>query len=259
MLLFFLYGAAAVMVLMLLAWVSYLLTRVGSLIDLFWALGFVVLMLLYYLFSDRDSVAGFYMLILGLVWALRLFVYLFFYRNVASVEDPRYTELSSTWKIKKSLGFLTNYLMQGFLMLVISLPFMVTFSTSIHFDLFFWLGICLSLVGVVNEAIADLQLIRFKKNKVEHKMNVCRLGWWKFSRHPNYFFDWLTWLGFSIIALSHPLGWIALLSPLALLFVFLGVTINITEQHALISRGEAYWQYQQTTSKFFPWLTSEVE
>jgi len=252
-------GFISVIVLMLVAWGIYLFTRVGSLVDLFWALGFVVLMLVYYNLGEHSSLAAQIMLTLGLLWALRLFAYLFFYRDSVMVEDPRYTQLSSTWKIRKSLGFLSNYLLQGALMLLISSPFMIAFSDLVQFGAFFWVGAVIVVIGLVNEAIADMQLTHFKRSKHRQGNKVCQNGWWKYSRHPNYFFDWLTWLGFAVMTLAHPWGWVALISPLTLLFVFVGITINITEQHALVSRGEEYAQYQLTTSKFFPWFVRTAE
>ena len=89
------------------------------------------------------------------------------------------------------------------------------------------------LVSMIGEAIADLQLHNFKKNPA-NAGKTCRAGLWKYSRHPNYFFEWLIWVGYAVFALGSPWGWIGLISPALILYFLLGVTgIPATEAQAL--------------------------
>jgi steroid 5-alpha reductase family enzyme len=84
---------------------------------------------------------------------------------------------------------------------------------------------------------------------------VCTRGLWRYSRHPNYFFEWLIWVSYAVFALSAPWGWIGLIAPASILYLLLRVTgIPLTEQQSIRSKGAAYLRYQQTTSAFVPWF-----
>ena len=105
---------------------------------------------------------------------------------------------------------------------------------------------------LVGEAIADQQLKNFARNS-DDKSAVCQVGLWKYSRHPNYFFQSLLWWGLFLAALAAPNGWIAILAPLAMLYTLLRVTgIPLTEKLSVKKRGDNYRHYQQTTSAFVP-------
>ena len=78
-------------------------------------------------------------------------------------------------------------------------------------------------------------------------------GLWRYSRHPNYFFEWLVWIAYAMFALASPWGWISLACPAVMLYFLLRVTgIPATEAQALKSRGDDYREYQRTTSAFVP-------
>ena len=82
-----------------------------------------------------------------------------------------------------------------------------------------------------------------------------RQGLWRYSRHPNYFFQWLTWVAYALMALAAPWGWIGLLAPLLILYLIVFVTgIPPSEEQALKSRGDDYRRYQRETSAFVPWF-----
>jgi len=121
-----------------------------------------------------------------------------------------------------------------------------------------YLGALILLVGIAGEALADAQLKNFRKDPA-HKGRVCDAGLWRWSRHPNYFFEWLGWLAYPAIAISpgHPLdypwGWAALLAPVFMYWILVHVTgIPPLEQQMLRSRRERYRDYQSRTSMFFP-------
>jgi steroid 5-alpha reductase family enzyme len=82
---------------------------------------------------------------------------------------------------------------------------------------------------------------------------------WRYSRHPNYFFEWLIWMAFAMFALGSTGGFWGLLSPALILYFVLRVTgIPATEAQALRTRGEEYRRYQQTTSAFVPWFPKTI-
>ena len=116
------------------------------------------------------------------------------------------------------------------------------------------LGVAIWAIGVAGEAVADAQLARFRADP-GHRGRTCRAGLWRYSRHPNYFFEWLTWWAYVAIAWGAPHGWVALFGPaVMLLFLFKVTGIPYTEAQALRSRGDDYRAYQRTTSAFVPWF-----
>lgn len=114
-------------------------------------------------------------------------------------------------------------------------------------------GIALWGVSLLGESLADRQLARFKAAPA-NRGQVCRDGLWRYSRHPNYFFEWIHWWVYVCLAAGSPLWWIAL-AGVATMWLFLTKVTGIppTEAQSLRSRGEAYREYQRTTNAFFPW------
>jgi steroid 5-alpha reductase family enzyme len=118
------------------------------------------------------------------------------------------------------------------------------------------IGAMVLLTGIAGEAVADRQLRLFKRNSA-NRGKICDLGLWRWSRHPNYFFEWLCWLAYPIVAIdlaSHnPLGPLALLAPLAMYWILVHVSgIPPLEAHMVRTRGAAFRDYQARTSPFFP-------
>ncbi|HET8799305.1 MAG TPA: DUF1295 domain-containing protein, partial [Thermoanaerobaculia bacterium] len=114
-------------------------------------------------------------------------------------------------------------------------------------------GAALFVLSVIGESIADAQLRRFRADPA-NRGKVLQSGLWRSSRHPNYFFEWLVWVAWLVIALASPYGWIAAYCPLLMLWFLYKVTgIPATEEQSLKSKGEAYREYQRTTSAFIPW------
>jgi steroid 5-alpha reductase family enzyme len=117
-----------------------------------------------------------------------------------------------------------------------------------------WAGIVLWLIAVAGESLADYQLKQFKGNPAS-RGQVCQIGLWHYSRHPNYFFEWLIWMSFFIFALGSPWGILTAYCPALMLFFLIRVTgIPMTEDLAVKTKGEEYRQYQETTSMFVPWF-----
>jgi steroid 5-alpha reductase family enzyme len=115
-------------------------------------------------------------------------------------------------------------------------------------------GAAIMLAAVAGEAIADEQLRGFKRHKANAGL-VCNIGLWRWSRHPNYFFEWLGWLAYPMIALSpdYAWGWASLIAPAIMYWILVHVTgIPPLEALMLRSRGRRYRHYQARTSAFFP-------
>lgn len=190
------------------------------------------------------------------LWSLRLGTHL--YVRVMGhhpVEDGRYQQLRRDWQQNFAAKMFRFFQMQAVSVVALSVPFLLVMSNPA--PTFHWLefaGLALWLIALTGEATADAQLNRFKRQP-ENRGKVCTAGLWRFSRHPNYFFEWLIWVSYAVIALAAPWGWLGLLSPAIILYLLLRVTgIPLTEEQSVRSKGDAYREYQRTTSAFVPWF-----
>lgn len=169
-------------------------------------------------------------------------------------EDGRYQTLKENWGSAAQFRMFWFYQLQAAGSLLFALPMLIAAGGTSPFGLVDSAGVLIWLVAIAGELTADRQLSRFRANPV-HKGQVCREGLWNYSRHPNYFFEWLHWWAYVCLALSAPWGWLTLFGPILMLHFIINVTgIPPTEAQALKSRGDAYREYQRTTSAFFPWL-----
>ena len=110
------------------------------------------------------------------------------------------------------------------------------------------------LVSVGGESLADAQLARFRADPA-NRGKTCRSGLWRYSRHPNYFFEWLHWCAYAVAAIGAPLAWLGWLGPVVMyLFLRYISGIPFTEQQALRTRGDDYRDYQRSTPMLFPWF-----
>ena len=151
--------------------------------------------------------------------------------------------------------FLVFFELQALIIALFSFPFLAAgFRSEAPLGWLELAGLGLAFLALCGEALADWQMQRFK---AASKEKVCQAGLWRYSRHPNYFFESLVWWGFFLAALGSPLGGISLIAPLLMLYFLFKVTgIPLTEEFALKTKGEAYREYQRTTSAFVPWFRS---
>jgi len=236
---------------MCLIWCLYRYLKNPSKVDVGWASG-LTLSGLIFLYSYSVSLRTIVLSIVLIAWGSRLGLYLWFTRIRQGALDKRYERLSDTWKIAKPMGFFLNFQLQGILILIIATPWYFSgssFSNSLNF--LDYLGIILAGVGLWGETLADHQLQHYKKNP---SGPVCTIGLWNYTRHPNYFFEWLIWCAFSLFGLAHSYGFIGLISPLFLYLIMTQITGPMTEEGSIQSRGQAYLDYQKTTPMFFPWF-----
>ena len=188
-------------------------------------------------------------------WACRLSFYILTDRVLGHPEEGRYASLRKEWGASAERRLFFFYQSQALFAVFFALPALVV----AHYALPRWTGwdlagILIWACGVGNTIAADRQLERFRNRPGNHG-KTCRAGWWRYSRHPNYFFEWLHWLAYAALAAGSDFWWVACLVPLVLLYLLFKVTgIPPTEAQALASRGEDYRSYQRTTSVFVPWL-----
>lgn len=198
-------------------------------------------------FLPRALLAAF-----GAAWGLRLATHLWV-RVRREPEDGRYRQLRGHWQGHQGKFFLF-FQFQALLVVLFALPFVaVAANPSAAMNRWFALGIALWLGAVGGEAVADRQLARFRA-KAENRGRTCRGGLWRYSRHPNYFFEWLHWFAYVALAAGSPQWWLAVSGPV-LMYLFLRWISGIpfTEAQALRTRGDDYRDYQRTTSMLIPW------
>jgi steroid 5-alpha reductase family enzyme len=191
-----------------------------------------------------------------LAWALRLGVHIAT-RTMGISDDPRYAELIRGWAgdARRQMFWLLQKQALVSIPLAVSV-FLAAHSPSPDFRLQDLAAIGIMLVALSGEGIADGQLRRFRNNP-RNRGRVCNAGLWRWSRHPNYFFEWLGWVSYPLLAIdlssAYPWGWLALAGPACMYWLLAHVSgIPPLEQHMLRSRGDAYRDYQDRTSAFFP-------
>src|ERR1700761_3046303 len=125
-----------------------------------------------------------------------------------------------------------------------AVPMLIAARSRAPLGVLDFLGVAIWLIAIGGEATADRQLAAFRRDEA-NRGAVCQRGLWHYSRHPNYFFEWLHWWAYVALAANAPLGWLTLIGPLAMLYFILFVTgIPPTEAQSLKSRGEKYREYQ---------------
>ena len=248
-------GTASVCGLMLLLWLIHLPLRNASVVDPGWAGGLALLGVIYAAMGGGYPLRTVLIASMALLWGLRLAFYLLFTRVIGHPEEGRYVQLRREWGGNLPLKFLLFFQFQALLCVFLATPFLVaSLNRQPRLSLPEYVGTALWFVALIGEIVADSQLQAFKSDPA-NRGRTCRVGLWKYSRHPNYFFEWLIWVAFALFAMGSPYGYIALASPALMLFFLFRVTgIPATEAQALRTKGEDYRQYQQTTSVFVPWF-----
>jgi steroid 5-alpha reductase family enzyme len=228
-------------------------TRDATLVDAGWAFSLALLAVLYAVLAPGGIEHRVLIAVLVSFESLRI-AWLVVGR-IGDGEDTRYAELRERWRERgrEQASFAVFFQAQAFLAAFLSLPFLLaSFNESDGLEPLEWAGAALWVAAVAGETTADRQLAAFKRRD-DSKGKTMREGLWRYSRHPNYFFQWLTWVAYALVALAAPWGWLGLIAPLAMLLLIVFVTgIPPAEEQALRSRGDDYRRYQRETSAFVP-------
>ncbi|MBK7405983.1 MAG: DUF1295 domain-containing protein [Phycisphaerales bacterium] len=191
---------------------------------------------------------------MGGAWGLRLAAHLLFDRVLKGPEDGRYQMMREQFGTRIQPVLLAFFLAQALLVVILSPPFVLAAADPHAPRLLDGIALAVWLAGWLGELLADHQLRSFKQDP-SARGRVCTVGLWRWSRHPNYFFEWVMWIAFALLATGAPHGWVAWSAPALMLIFILKLTgIPPTEARALRSRGEAYREYQRSTSAFVPWF-----
>ncbi len=228
-------------------------TKDASTADVGWAIGMSVLVGWYAMHLEGNAVRKMLIFIPLLIWTTRLSSHLL--RRIAhdQREDSRYGQFRQAWGNDARRNFFFIYQLQPIFNILLSVPFFIIFLNSDQsIKVIEFIAVMVWTIGILGESIADEQLRRFKIDPA-NKGKICQKGLWNYSRHPNFFFEWLMWVAYFIFALGSPYGWWAVIAPTFMLFLLIKVTgIPLMEQRALANKGEAFREYMRTTSFFIP-------
>lgn len=238
------------------AWSRQQRTRNAGTVDVVWSLGLAGAAVLVAMTGTGAALPRTLLAVLGGAWGLRLGLHLW-HRIRGEREDGRYAQLRLHWGDAPFKWF-AMFQLQALLIALFALPFLAVAANGVGaWNGFFLAGVLVWLLSVGGEAVADRQLARFRNNPA-NAGKTCREGLWRYSRHPNYFFEWLHWFTYVLLAAGSPLWWLAWAGPVVM-YVFLRWVSGIpwTEQQSLRTRGEDYARYQRTTPMLFPWFPKE--
>jgi steroid 5-alpha reductase family enzyme len=235
------------------AWLVQRLTGLSGWIDTIWSVavglgGIIAALAADGAYSRRISVA-----ILVALWSLRLGGHIGM-RTKGAAEDPRYAKLIAEWGDGAASRLFLFLQIQALVAFVLVLSAYLAARNDAAFvrpvDM---IATILALLALGGEALADTQLARFRKTP-EARTDVCEVGLWRYSRHPNYFFEWLFWCGIPLFALAADVwSWLSLLAPLVMYWLLVHVSgIPPLEDHMLQSRGEKFRSLQRRVNAFFP-------
>lgn len=244
-----------IMILMTIIWITSIILKNVSIVDLFWGLGFVLTAGFYFISTEGLGSRKVILLILVSIWGLRLSGYLT-WRNLGKGEDYRYKQFRSKYGEKRYwwISFFQTFLLQGILMWLISVPLLGAqyFGSDKGLGILDYAGIVLWITGFIFEAGGDYQLARFKANP-SNKGKVLSSGLWHCTRHPNYFGDSAVWWGYGLICLAA-----GSILPVICSFLMTALIIKVSGvallEKNLKDKKPEYKEYIENTSSFFPWF-----
>jgi steroid 5-alpha reductase family enzyme len=235
------------------AWLLQLRTRNAGLVDAIWALTLGGLAVLYAAVGSAPAPVRLLLGLMGGLWGLRLGLHLW-RRNSGKLEDWRYAKFRADWGAAADRNMFWFFQFQNVFTLALSasafLP--VAFRPDEPPAAAIGLAAALWLVALLGEALADRQMEGFRANPM-NRGRVCRDGLWRYSRHPNYFFECVHWLAYVPLAWGAPFGGVAVIAPVVmagLLMKLSGVPLLEAE---MARRKPGYAEYMRTTSALIPW------
>ena len=247
-------GLLLILGFMTVVWLVSLVLKKASIADPFWGLGFVVVAVYYHLSTANDSLRKVVVLMLVTIWGLRLFGYLL-WRSYGQPEDYRYAQFRKEYGLHRYwwVSFFQVFVLQGVLLWLISTPLLSTqYYEGQQLGLLDGFATVCFLIGFIFEAGGDYQLVKFKSNPA-NKGKVLNTGFWRYTRHPNYFGDACVWWGFALFSIAAGSYW-PVLSSVLMTLLLLKVSGVAMLERSLKSTKPEYTEYIRKTNAFLPWI-----
>jgi steroid 5-alpha reductase family enzyme len=244
-----------IMAMMTILWVISVFIRNVSIVDLFWGFGFVVVSVFYFITTGSIGPRKIIIISLVAIWGLRLSIYLA-WRNIGKGEDFRYRQFRKNYGENRYwwISFFQVFLLQGTLMWLISAPLLGAqyYGQNNQLNIFDYAGIAFWLTGLLFEAGGDYQLAVFKADP-SNKGKVLDKGFWRYTRHPNYFGDSAAWWGYGLICLAAG-SYIPILGSVLMTALIIKISGVAMLERSLKEQKPQYREYIEKTSAFLPWF-----
>ncbi|MEO7053374.1 MAG: DUF1295 domain-containing protein [Rhizomicrobium sp.] len=224
-----------------------------SIIDILWAPAFAILAWSYVFVPPSIGMRGWIALVLITVWGLRLGTHILARWRRLGHEDYRYAEIRR--RNGSNFPFTSLFWifwLQALLLWVISWPLQAALSGSRALNVMDMIAIAMIAAGILVEAIADTQLTRFRADS-DSRGKVLDTGIWAWSRHPNYFGDFLMWWGFFALGIAAGGPWWTILGPIAMSALLIHYSGAGLMEDTIKNRRPGYADYVRRTSLFVPW------
>lgn len=240
---------------MTILWIVSIFIRNVSIVDLFWGIGFVITASFYYLKTDGFEPRKLLLMTLVAIWGLRLSIYLA-WRNLGKGEDFRYREFRKKYGEKRYwwISFFQTFLLQGILMWLISATLLGAqyYGKNNSLGILDYSGIALWIIGFSFETGGDYQLARFRSD-LSNKGKVLDYGFWRYTRHPNYFGDSSVWWGYGLICIASG-SYIPAIGSILMTALIIKISGVSLLEKSLKEQKPQYREYIEKTSAFFPWF-----
>ena len=244
-----------ILLLMSVLWVVSIIVKNVSIVDIFWGFGFVIASVFYFLKTDGSDTRKIFLTTMVMIWGLRLSVYIA-WRNKGKGEDFRYREFRRKYGENRYwwISFFQTFLLQGVLMWLISAPLLGAQISGQNqpLGLLDYSGIFFWIVGFSFEAGGDFQLAGFKSDPA-NKGKVMNRGFWRYTRHPNYFGDASVWWGYGLVCMAAG-SYIPVLGSLLMTGLIIKVSGVALLEKTLADQKPQYKDYIEKTSAFIPWF-----
>lgn len=234
-------------------WAWQVKSKNAGMIDPIWAMSLGLLAVFIAVFARGDPDTRVIVGIGGLVWGMRLGVHLW-KRNAGHDEDPRYHKFRVQWGANANKKMFWFFQLQVVISMLLSIAFFVpAYRLTPPSGIWVALAVLIWVVSIAGEALADQQLRIFKADPSNHG-EVCRAGLWRYSRHPNYFFECVHWVAYIPLAAgSGPWIFAMLLPPVLMAWLLMKVSgVPMVEAESAKKRA-GYADYMRTTSALIPW------
>lgn len=244
-----------IMTLMSILWVVSVIIKNVSIVDLFWGLGFVLTAGFYFILTDGAGLRKVILMVLVAIWGLRLSIYLA-WRNIGKGEDFRYKQFRQKYGANRYwwISFFQTFLLQGVLMWLISAPLLGAqyYAPDSALGIFDYSGIVFWIIGFSFETGGDFQLAKFKADPA-NKGRVLDKGFWRYTRHPNYFGDSSVWWGYGLICIAAG-SYLPVLGSILMTALIIKVSGVALLEKSLKEQKPQYKEYIEKTSAFLPWF-----
>jgi steroid 5-alpha reductase family enzyme len=245
----------AIMLMMTVLWIVSVRIKNASIVDPFWGVGFIVACMVYFLGTEGYEPRKILLMTLVAVWGMRLSIYLA-WRNHGRGEDFRYQQFRKQYGEQRYwwVSFFQVFLLQGILMWLVSAPLLGAqfCHPANELGLLDLLGVLAWSIGFIFETVGDKQLAAFKADPA-NKGRVLASGFWRYTRHPNYFGDAAVWWGYGLFCLASG-SYVPVLGSILMTALIIKVSgVAMLEKTLTVTKPE-YREYVEKTSSFIPWF-----